>query len=42
MQNVLALLASSNDEALAASGVLDCAFPESIADAVSFKAHDGS
>jgi hypothetical protein len=42
MQNVQALLASSNDEALAASGVLSSAFPEAIADAVSFKAHDRS
>jgi hypothetical protein len=38
MQNIQALLASSNDDALAASGVVDCAFPQAGANAVSFKA----
>jgi hypothetical protein len=38
MQYIKALLASSDDKALAASGVLECVFPQSVADAVSFKA----
>ena len=40
MQNLQALLASSNDEALAASGVQEDSFPQSVAGAVSFKKKD--
>jgi hypothetical protein len=40
MHDVKALLASSNDEALEASGVLEATFPQSIVGAVSFKKKD--